>query len=57
MVHDLFTDDQDDLVYDWLGKRTGWRVYYPGSFFFMQMPRVLKLYEADVQSQNFFRPI
>jgi phospholipase C len=57
MAHNLFTDDPDDLVYDWLSKRAGWRVYYSGSFFFMQMPRVLKLYQADVQGQNLFRPI
>lgn len=57
MTHDLFTDDPDDLVYDWLTKRAGWRVYYSGSFFFMQMPRVLKQYQADIQSQGLFRPI
>lgn len=57
MVRDLFLDDPDDLVYDWLTKRTEWRVYYSGSFFFMQMPRVLRLYEQDIQSQNHFRPI
>ena len=35
-----------------------WRVYLGGySFFFMQMPRILKLYEDDVQVQNLFRPI
>ncbi len=57
IARDLFTDDPDDLVYDWLSKRAGWRVYYSGSFFFMQMPRVLKLYQGDIQSQNLFRPI
>jgi phospholipase C len=57
MARNLFTNDPDDLVYDWLSKRAGWRVYYSGSFFFMQMPRVLKLYEQDFQNQNLFRPI
>jgi phospholipase C len=33
-------------------------VYLGGySFFFMQMPRVLSLYEGDVQEQKLFRPI
>jgi phospholipase C len=33
-------------------------VYLGGySFFFMQMPRVLNLYQGDVQEQNLFRPI
>jgi hypothetical protein len=31
MARDLFTDDPDDLLYDWLEKRAGWRVYYSGS--------------------------
>ncbi|MHB8382638.1 MAG: alkaline phosphatase family protein [Candidatus Binataceae bacterium] len=57
MARNLFTNDPDDLVYDWLSKRGGWRVYCSGSFFFMQMPRVLKLYEQDFQSQNLFRSI
>jgi len=57
MARNLFTNDPDDLVYDWLSKRAGWRVYYSGSFFFMQMPRILKFYEQDFQSQNLFRPI
>src|SRR5487761_18629 len=57
MARNLFTNDPDDLVYDWLSKRAGWRVYYSGSFFFMQMPRVLRLYEQAFQSQNLFRQI
>jgi phospholipase C len=57
IARNLFGDNPDDLVYDWLGSRTGWRIYYSGSFFFMQMPRVLKLYEQDLQSQHRFRPI
>ena len=57
MAHNLFTDDPDDLVYDWLQQRAGWRVYYSGSFFFMQMPHVLRLYQSDIQSQSLFRPI
>jgi phospholipase C len=58
ITQNLFHDNPDDLVYDWLTARgIGWRVYYSGSFFFMQMPRILMLYEADVQAQNLFRPI
>lgn len=57
IAKNLFTDNPDDLVYDWLQKRSGFRVYYSGSFFFMQMPRVLNLYEADIQAQSIFRPI
>jgi len=34
-----------------------WRLYYSNSFFFMQMPRMLKRYEDDISSQNLFRPI
>jgi phospholipase C len=58
IANNLFNDNPDDLVYDWLNARgIGWRVYYSGSFFFMQMPRILKLYEGDIQVQNLFRPI
>jgi phospholipase C len=58
IADNLFNNNPDDLVYDWLSARgVGWRVYYSGSFFFMQMPRVLRLYEDDVQVQNLFRPI
>ena len=58
IAQDLFHNNPDDLVYDWLTARgVSWRVYYSGSFFFMQMPRVLSLYEGDVQAQNLFRPI
>jgi phospholipase C len=59
IAQDLFHNDPDDLVYDWLTARgVSWRVYLGGySFFFMQMPRILKLYEGDVQLQNLFRPI
>jgi phospholipase C len=58
-TQDLFRDNPDDLVYDWLTSRgVSWRVYLGGySFFFMQMPRILKLYEGDVQVQNLFRPL
>ncbi len=57
IAQNLFTDNPDDLVYDWLKSRSGFRVYYSGSFFFMQMPRVLKLYQDDLQSQSIFRPL
>ena len=59
IAQDLFHNNPDDLVYDWLSARgISWRVYLAGySFFFMQMPRVLSLYEGDVQEQNLFRPI
>jgi len=58
IAQNLFHDNPDDLVYDWLTARgISWRVYYSGTFFFMQMPRVLSLYEGDVQAQNLFRPI
>jgi phospholipase C len=59
IAQNLFHNNPDDLVYDWLTSRgISWRVYLGGySFFFMQMPRVLKLYEDDVQFQNLFRPI
>ena len=59
ITQDLFHNNPDDLVYDWLTARgISWRVYLGGySFFFMQMPRVLSLYEGDVQAQNLFRPI
>jgi len=57
MARDLFVNNPDDLVYEWLSKRASWRVYYSGSFFFMQMPGVLKKYEADIQSQSLFRPL
>jgi phospholipase C len=59
ITQDLFHNNPDDLVYDWLTARgIRWRVYLGGySFFFMQMPRVLSLYEGDVQAQNLFRPI
>jgi phospholipase C len=58
IAQDLFNDNPDDLVYDWLTARgIAWRIYYSGSFFFMQMPRLLKLYQGDVQVQNLFRPI
>ena len=54
----LFHDNPDDLVYDWLtARQVGWRVYFSGTFFFMQMPRLLHQYQADVQSQAIFRPI
>jgi phospholipase C len=58
IADNLFNDNPDDLVYDWLRARgISWRVYYSGSFFFMQMPRLLDLYQGDVQVQNLFRPI
>ena len=59
IADNLFNDNPDDLVYDWLSARgISWRIYLGGySFFFMQMPRVLKLYEDDVQVQERFRPI
>jgi phospholipase C len=59
IADNLFNDNPDDLVYDWLSARgVSWRIYLGGySFFFMQMPRVLRLYEADVQVQHLFRPI
>ncbi len=58
IAENLFYDEPDDLVYDWLKARgVSWRVYYSGSFFFMQMPRILALYEADTQTQALFRPI
>jgi phospholipase C len=59
IAQNLFNNNPDDLVYDWLTSRgISWRVYLGGySFFFMQMPRVLKLYEDDVPYQNLFRPI
>jgi phospholipase C len=57
-ARNLFYDNPDDLVYDWLESRSAsWRLYYSGSFFFMQMPRMLKKYEQDFSSQNLFRPI
>ena len=59
IAQDLFHNNPGDLVYDWLSARgISWRVYLGGySFFFMQMPRVLGLYEGDVQEQKLFRPI
>jgi len=58
IAEDLFNNNPDDLVYDWLtSRRISWRVYYSGSFFFMQMPRLLNLYQGDVQEQRLFRPI
>jgi phospholipase C len=58
IAQNLFHDNPDDLVYDWLEARgIGWRLYYSGSFFFMQMPRMLVKYEADVETQAIFRPI
>jgi phospholipase C len=58
IAQDLFHDNPDDLVYDWLSSRgISWRVYYSGSFFFMQMPRILGLYQGDVQVGKLFRPI
>jgi phospholipase C len=59
IAQDLFHNNPDDLVYDWLRSRgVSWRVYLGGySFFFMQMPRLLNLYQGDVQFQNLFRPI
>ena len=59
IAQDLFHNSPDDLVYDWLTSRgVSWRVYLGGnSFFFMQMPRILKLYESDVQVQKLFRPL
>jgi len=58
IAENLFHDEPDDLVYDWLSARgVAWRVYYSGSFFFLQMPRLLKLYEGDIQTQARFRPI
>ena len=57
MVRDLFINNPHDLVYDWLDSRSAWRVYYSGSFFFMQMPRILKMYQDDQQTQARFRPI
>jgi phospholipase C len=58
IAQDLFQNHPDDLVYDWLTARgISWRIYLGGySFFFMQMPRVLRLYEDDIQEQNLFRP-
>jgi phospholipase C len=59
VAENLFHDNPDDLVYDWLDARgIGWRLYYSGSFFFMQMPRMLGRYEADLQgAQTLFRSI
>jgi phospholipase C len=58
ITQDLFHDNPDDLVYDWLRSRgISWRVYYSGSFFFMQMPRILDLYQGDIQVGKLFRPI
>jgi phospholipase C len=58
IAQNLFNNNPDDLVYDWLQARgVGWRLYYSGSFFFMQMPRMLAKYQADVQTQALFRPI
>jgi phospholipase C len=58
IASNLFNDNPDDLVYDWLSARgVGWRVYYSGSFFFMQMPRIFALYQGDIQVQKLFRPI
>jgi phospholipase C len=59
IAQDLFHNNPDDLVYDWLTARgISWRVYLGGySFFFMEMPRLLGLYEGDVQVQKLFRPI
>jgi len=55
---DLFYDNPNDLVYDWLeSKGISWRLYYSGSFFFMQMPRMLVKYQKDFSLQNTFRPI
>jgi len=58
IANNLFNDNPDDLVYDWLRTRgVGWRLYYSGSFFFMQMPRLFSLYQNDIQVQQLFRPI
>ncbi len=58
IADNLFHDNPDDLVYDWLDARgVDWRLYYSGSFFFMQMPRMLLKYEADSEEQKLFRPI
>ncbi len=57
LARNLFYDDPDDLVYDWLKARdVSWRLYYSGSFFFMQMPRMLQKYESD-SNHDKFRPI
>lgn len=58
-ARNLFYGNPDDLVYDWIESRgRSWRVYTAGpSFFFMQMRRVLKLYQGDQQTHNLFRPI
>jgi phospholipase C len=58
IAENLFCDEPDDLVYDWLDARgISWRLYYSGTFFFMQMPRLAVKYEKDIQTQNFFRSI
>ncbi len=54
----LFYNQADDLLYDWLESRgVAWRVYYSGSFFFMQMPRIHLKYQADLQVKERFRSI
>jgi phospholipase C len=59
IAQNLFNNNPHDLIYDWLTSRgVSWRIYLGGySFFFMQLPRILKLYENDVQVLNLFRPI
>ena len=58
IAENLFYDEPDNLVYDWLSARgVSWRVYHSGSFFFMQMPRMLGKYLADLRTQALFRPI
>jgi phospholipase C len=58
IAEDLFCNEPDDLVYDWLDARgISWRLYYSGTFFFMQMPRLAVKYENDIQTQNLFRSI
>ena len=56
IVENLFYDDPDNLLYEWLDKRgVSWRLYHSGTFFFMQMPRLALRYEAD--DGLLFRPL
>jgi phospholipase C len=57
-IGNIFRNNPPDMVYDWLDrKNVSWRIYYSGTFFFMQMPRLLAMYERSIQNPGQFRPI
>jgi phospholipase C len=56
IARNLFLNNPDDLVYDWLAaRRVSWRLYFSGSFFFMQMRRIMVKYQRGLGSR--FRSI